>query len=133
MDPMSVAPEGLPRPSLADRLEYRTAESPGWLRGEPSGDPSFEFWLRFKDGRRADPLALTFLVDSSPPAVLELGEFASSTIELTVHVRARPATEWLACRQSTRYVVSAYHDEDVEIWDAEGTLVAQARQIALLG
>jgi acyl-CoA thioesterase len=133
VDPMSASPEGLPRPSLAERLEYRAAELPGWLRGEPSGDPSSEFWLRFKDGRRADPLALTFLVDSAAPAVLEIGEFVTSTIELTVYVLARPATDWLACRQSTRYVVSGYHDEDVEIWDAEGTLVAQARQIALLG
>ena len=133
VDPMQRAPEGLPRPSLAERLEYRVAGPPGWLQGEPTGDPSSEFWLRFKDGRRADPLALTFLVDSAPPAVLEIGEFASSTIELTVHVRARPASEWLAFRQSTRYVVAGYHDEDVEIWDADGTLVAQARQIALLG
>jgi acyl-CoA thioesterase len=132
-DPFSRVPDSVPRPSIADRLEYRAVEMPGWMTGDPSGDPSSQFWMRFKDGRSADTLALTFLVDAAAPSVLELGEFASSTIELTVYVRARPTTEWLACRQWTRYLTSGYHDEEMEIWDANGTLVAQARQLALLG
>src|SRR5260221_612755 len=66
------------------------------------------------------------------PAVLELGEMSSSTIELTVHLRARPAPGWLAGRMSTRYVIGGYHEEDVELWDSAGQLVAQSRQLALL-
>ena len=88
--------------------------------------------MRFRDGRAADTLALAALVDAAAPAVLELGVAGSSTIELTVHVRARPAPGWLACRASTRHVIGGYHEEDFEIWDSQGRLVAQSRQFALL-
>jgi Acyl-CoA thioesterase C-terminal domain len=33
---------------------------------------------------------------------------------------------------ATRQVIGGYHEEDFEIWDATGTLVAQWRQLALL-
>jgi acyl-CoA thioesterase len=89
-------------------------------------------WLRFKDGRDADSLALAMLVDAAWPAVMEIGAAGSVTVEMTVHVRARPVPGWLACRVSTRYVIGGYHEEDFEIWDAAGTLVAQSRQLALL-
>ena len=72
------------------------------------------------------------MVDGAAPAVLELGELASATIELTVHIRARPAPGWVACRASTRHVIGGYHEEDFEIWDSTGALVAQSRQFALL-
>jgi hypothetical protein len=49
-----------------------------------------------------------------------------------VHVRARPAPGWLACRVLTRHVIGGYHEEDFEVWDSRGTLVAQSRQLALL-
>ena len=90
------------------------------------------FWIRFKDGRAPDPLSLFAFVDAAYPAVMEIGEGASTTLELTVHVRARPVPGWLACRVSTRFVTGGYHEEDFEIWDSGGTLVAQSRQLALL-
>jgi hypothetical protein len=87
--------------------------------------------MRFRDGRPADLLALPLIVDAAPPAALELG-IASTTVELTVHLRARPAPGWLACRTWTSYVGGGYHEEDFEVWDSAGTLVAQARQLALI-
>ena len=48
------------------------------------------------------------------------------------NVRARPKSTWLACRATTRYVAGGYHEEDFEIWDETGGLVAQSRQLALL-
>lgn len=135
-DPQTVADPlaGLSMPglSLLDRIEYRTAEPPGWLRGEPGGDPSLEFWMRFRDGREPDPLSLPFFADAMAPAVLEIGEAVSLTVELTVHVRRRPAPGWLACRAATRYVAGGFHEEDMELWDSAGRLVAQSRQLALL-
>jgi acyl-CoA thioesterase len=121
----------LPGVSITERLDFRTPNPPGWARGEPSGDPRLEFWMRFRDGREPDPLALAALVDAAAPAVLELGA-GSATLQLTVHVRRRPAPGWLACRAATRHVVDGYHEEDFEIWDSQGRLVAQSRQFALL-
>jgi len=120
---------GLPR--IAERIEFRRAELPGWFGGEPTGQPSSEFWMRFADGRDADLLALPLLVDANPPPVLELG-VSTTTIQLTVHLRAKPAPGWLACRATTRFVSGGYHEEDFEIWDSAGVLVAQSRQLALI-
>ncbi len=47
-------------------------------------------------------------------------------------MRARPAPGWLACRSTTRFVAGGFHEEDFEIWDGAGVLVAQSRQLALL-
>ncbi|HUN31769.1 MAG TPA: thioesterase family protein [Trebonia sp.] len=122
---------GLATISLSKRFEYRGPAVPGWLTGSPSGEPYAEFWMRFADGRPADTKTLPFIVDAAPPAVLELG-MSSTTIELTVHVRARPAAGWLACRTATRFVTGGYHEEDFEVWDSAGVLVAQSRQLALV-
>ncbi|HEX8095058.1 thioesterase family protein [Jatrophihabitans sp.] len=124
---------GLEAPGIAGRLEYRTPRLPGWRQGSPSGQAKAEFWLRPAGGRPADTLLLPGLVDMAVPAVFELGHYATTTIELTVHVRARPVPGWLACRVSTRYLIEGYHEEDFEIWDSTGRLVAQSRQLALLG
>lgn len=123
--------------TLADRLEFRIPERPGWTRGEPGGRLEEAFWMRFAPDdhgriREPDTLALAVLVDMSAPPVLDLGEFGSTTIELTSHVRGVPAPGWMSCRASTRHVIDGYHDEDFEIWDASGRLVAQSRQLALL-
>jgi|SRR6266700_2122345 len=117
--------------SIAERIEFRSAELPGWFLGRPSGRPASEFWMRFADGREADRLSLPLLVDSTAPSVLELGA-GSTTIQLTVHLRAHPAPGWLACRATTRFVSNGYHEEDFEVWDSAGTLVAQSRQLALI-
>lgn len=123
--------------TLADRLEYRYAQLPGWRTGAPAGTLTDEFWMRFTPDpeageRHADPLALAALVDMAAPPVIDLGESGSTTIELSVHVRGLPAPGWLACRASTRHVIDGFHDEDFEIWDSRGRLVAQSRQLALL-
>jgi acyl-CoA thioesterase len=132
-DPITqLPPEWLP--SIAHRVEVRVEKLPGFLRGEPSGKPAAELWARFADGREQDPLSLVFLVDgASFPVLVEIGEFMSSTVELTVHVRAMPAPGWLACRISTRHVEGGYAEEDFEVWDGAGMLVAQSRQLILIG
>lgn len=131
-DPITQVPQEL-LPSIAHRLQVRVAELPGFLRGEPSGKPAADMWVRFTDGREQDPLSLAFIVDGAYfPVIVEIGEFMSSTVELTVHVRAMPAPGWLACRISTRHVEGGYAEEDFEIWDSAGVLVAQSRQLILI-
>jgi acyl-CoA thioesterase len=129
-DLMDGAPP-LPGVSITERFEYRAPAPPAWARGE-TGEPDLAFWMRFRDGRDADPIALAAMVDAAAPAVLNTGVPGSATIELTVHVRADPAPGWLACRAFTDHVRGGYHEEDFEIWDSTGALVAQSRQFALL-
>jgi acyl-CoA thioesterase len=128
-DCVPIPAGSLGQASIHERVEFRFAELPGWLRGSPSGHPAADFWTRFADGRDADLLALPLLADASAPSVVELGA-TSTTVQLTVHLRARPAPGWLACRAVTRFVSGGYHEEDFEIWDSAGILVAQSRQLA---
>jgi len=123
---------GLAAPGITGQLECRVPRLPGWRQGAPSGRAEAEFWMRLAGDRQPDTMALPGLVDMAAPAVFELGHFLSTTVELSVHVRARPAPGWLACRVSTRYLIEGYHEEDFEIWDSAGRLVAQSRQLALL-
>ena len=120
------------RVSIADRIDYRFAQMPGWVHGKPGGEQQMEFWMRLRDGREPDLLTLPLMVDAAPPVVLDFEVTDSATVELTVQLRARPAPGWLACRVSTSAVLNGLHDEDFAIWDSTGTLVAQSRQLAVL-
>ncbi|WP_344398167.1 hypothetical protein [Actinomadura alba] len=46
--------------------------------------------------------------------------------------RRRHAPGRLAGRAATRHVIGGHHEEDFEIWDSGGALVAQSRRFALL-
>ena len=118
--------------SLADRFELAMhPDTLGWAQGRPTGQAEVGGWLRFADGREADPLALTLIADAMPPPVFDLGAQGwVPTIELTVHVRAVPAPGWLRIWAHTRFLQGGYLEEDVEIWDGEDRLVAQSRQLA---
>jgi acyl-CoA thioesterase len=119
--------------TLVDRIEYRAAALPSWVSGAPrSGNPVNEGWMRFADGREPDLLSLALFVDAAAPAALEIGVRATTTVELTVHLRAHPAPGWVAYRTRTRHLADGYHEEDAELWDSTGRLVAQSRQLALV-
>lgn len=120
--------------TIAERFDMRWAPGlPGWANGQPSGAAEVAAWVRFADGRQPDPLALLLVPDALPPTAFELGLFGwVPTIELSVHVRARPVPGWLAVVVRTRVVQGGYLEEDSEVWDAEGTLVAMGRQLARL-
>ena len=135
-DPMpDLPPHALPE--IFDRLDHRMPrETLGWTRREPSGAGVHGGYCRWPDDDTMDPFGLLFVADAYPPAVFDLGvsEVAwAPTIELTVQVRARPAPGWLSTRFSTRALTDGYFEEDGELWDATGTLVAISRQLALAG
>ena len=128
-----VRAEGPIAPVFTQRFDLRmTPESAMWAVGQPSGEARMEGWTRFADGRDADPLSLVVFCDSFPPTVFNVLDLRTwvPTIEYTVHVRANPAQGWLQCRFSTRYLIGGYLEEDGEVWDSAGRLVALSRQLA---
>jgi acyl-CoA thioesterase len=74
------------------------------------------------------------VADAFPPAVFNanLPLAWTPTVEMTTHVRSAPQTEWLRCRFTTRFVTGGFFEEDGEVWDADGRLVALSRQLALV-
>lgn len=103
-----------------------------WALGEPSGKGVIQGWFKLVDDRPLDPISLLMVVDALPPVTFDLGMFGwAPTLELTAHVRARPVPGWVIVRHRTRTVAGGLFEEDCEVWDATGTLVAQARQLAL--
>ncbi len=103
----------------------------GWALGKPSGRGVLQGWLRLADGREPDPLVLLLAVDALPPVAYDLGVTGwTPTLELTAYVRAVPAPGWLRVRISTSHFSGGFLEEDAEVWDSEGRLVAQSRQLA---
>jgi len=102
--------------------------------GGGSGPPRVSGWFRFPDEEPVDTLGLLVAVDAFPPTVFRSGLPLGwvPTVELTAHVRARPAPGWLRCAFTTRFITGGFLEEDGEVWDATGKLVAQSRQLALL-
>ncbi len=101
------------------------------LAGQPTGHGEVAAWMRFADGREPDAASLPLFADAGPPAALNLTPAGwVPTIELTVHVRARPVPGWLRGVFRTRFLIGGYLEEDGELWDAGGNLVALSRQLA---
>jgi acyl-CoA thioesterase len=122
-------------PPMSGRIDLRLhPEDAGFASGNPSGEPRVRGWFRLREGEPVDTLALLMAVDAFPPTVFNarLPVAWTPTVELTAHVRARPAPGWLRATFSTRFVSGGFLEEDGEIWDADGRLVAQSRQLALL-
>ena len=122
--------------NLHRRLLLRCHPRTGWLRGAPSGVAELEGWLRFADGRAPDPVALLMFSDGMPPSLFEVtGRDVVGhvpTVQLTTHLFARPVDGWVQARFRTRVQGGSFLDEDGELWDANGRLVATTRQLALV-
>jgi acyl-CoA thioesterase len=125
-------PDFLKHASLLQRLDMRLdPATTGWAVGKPSGNGVIRGWLRMADGREPDPLLLLLAVDALPPVAFELGLPGwTPTLELTAHVRARPAPGWLRVSLTNRTLAGGFLEEDAEVWDSEGRLVALSRQLA---
>jgi acyl-CoA thioesterase len=125
----SAGTQGIDLPIL-NRLDTRlqamnTCEEP---KAEING------WIRFLDGRDPDVNSLPLFSDAFPPSLFNvLGVIGwVPTIELTVHVRRRPAPGWIQAQFRTDDLQQGRMIENGLLWDSNGDLVGQSRQIGLV-
>jgi acyl-CoA thioesterase len=117
-------------PTFHRRFEIR------WVEGVPAGEARNLAWLRPDPPRPLDHLALTALSDGwMPAAISKLGRFVPvPTADLTIHIRAplTAAAEWVLADYRSRFSAGGAWEEDGELWAADGALLAQSRQLALI-
>jgi acyl-CoA thioesterase len=127
----SAASQGVDLPIL-DRLDTRL--DPACATPGASSEALLRGMIRFIDGRAPDTRSLLLFTDSFPPSPLaKLGSIGwVPTLELTVHVRRRPAPGWIIAELRTDDLNEGRMVETGALWDSDGKLVAQSRQIGLV-
>jgi hypothetical protein len=131
-------------PALGSGFGERVAvhqhpDDSGFRLGQPSGRAEVRGWFRYPSEPSAtepfDVFDLLLATDAFSPVCFNRAEFPvgwAPTLELTIHVRATPVPGPLRCRFASRFLQDGMFEEDGEVWDAAGTLVAQSRQLALI-
>jgi acyl-CoA thioesterase len=132
-------------PSL---VELQQRYDSRWALGEPLGSGSSRAfiggWIRFEESRVPDALAVAAFTDALPPAVFTRSEERNRigpvpTIDLTIHFRtALPLAsatkdEHCAAIFTSSTLHEGFLEEDGEIWSKDGVLLAQSRQLAIVG
>lgn len=95
---------------------------------------SSEAWVRFGDGKPIDLDSLCFFADSillSGVDIKTVSPTGFGTYEMTIFFRQEPKEGWLRGRLTTRMASDGVFDVDAEMYDSEGNLVAQAKQLAV--
>ena len=123
--------QGVDLPILG-RLD--TLIHPEQAKAGSAGTAEVSGWIRFADGRDPDSHAAVMFADAFPPSLFGLLGYIGwvPTIELTVHVRQRPAPGWVLGRFRANDLRDGRMIEDGTLWDSAGELIAQSRQIGLL-
>lgn len=112
-------------------------------------------WLGLAEPRAIDPISLAFFSDAlfSPPFIRLTDPATTPTVDLTVHFRAAlapaeasageagedgdvshgpPLRELCFARFRTGLVQDGFFEEDGVIWAADGTVLAQSRQLGIV-
>ncbi len=141
-----VAPAPLADPDDCVRVEPGRPGQPAFLanydlrlqRPDPAARPTrLAGWIRAAQARPLDEVLLAAMTDAFlPPAMVRLPEpVAVPTVDLTIHFRApRPADAhpWVAAEFVSTLAAGGTTEEDGRLWLADGTLVAQSRQLAVV-
>ncbi len=144
---LTIAPPPMPTPDeciarsgeaqgiflpLLKRMEIRL--NPAESKPASIAEARVSGYARFLDGRAPDSLSALLFADAFPPAVFSLLGLVGwvPTIELTVHVRRRPAPGWVLGQFKVDDLADGRMIEDGALWDSNGTLFARSRQLAML-
>jgi acyl-CoA thioesterase len=106
-----------------------------WWFGEAVEKGELRGWLRLNDdsGAHWDAWSVLFASDVLPPATFPLGSSGwVPTLQLSSYVRAVPASEWLRVRQWCVVIEDGLVDEQCELFDDQGHLVASSKQLAMV-
>jgi len=138
---------GRPVPEIMYRYDLRLDPASQWVRsrtpgaevvvtgatGDASSTPlEVAGWIRFADGAPPSVLGLLAMADAFPPTMVGSVDVGwVPTVELTVHLRRRPAPGWILGVFQTRFLIDGVLEQDGELWDSDGNLVALCRQMAL--
>ena len=140
-DPSIPALDDPRMPALADRVTYAPRIGPPPLSGTPlePGEPARTGgWLQLHGDQRVDAAALAFFSDAWWPAALGPIDVLAfnPTVDITFHLRTTIPAEGLDPQPilvdvQTVASLEGLVDEDVLVYAADGTLLAQARQLAI--
>lgn len=110
------------------RIHPEQAKAGTYPRAEVSG------WIRFVDQQDADTFALPVMADAFPPSPFAMLGVVGwvPTLELTVHIRRKPAPGWIRAQLITQDLDEGRMIESGLLWDSTGALVAQSRQLGLV-
>lgn len=122
-------------PPIFDRLEMRPVFGAGIFSG--ASEAVTGGWLAFRDDAAPlDAARLCALTDLWWPAVFtaRTSLVGIPTLQLTVHLRStRTEVHWpVLARYESRNALEGHVDESGEVWSADGRLLAESRQLALL-
>ena len=131
--PGTVGPDGTA--GYAAQVDMRLdPATTGWRQGKPAGLPEMRGYFGLQEERDPDAYLLALAVDGLPPVVFGLGAAGwAPTVELTWYMRGVPVPGPLRVATRSRRVSGGWFDEEAEVWDAAGQLVAQSRQLARVG
>jgi len=117
---------------IMNRLNVRL--HPDQISPGRTGAPVISGWIGFKNDRAPDARALLLFCDAFPPSPFGLlGNVGwAPTVELTVHIRQRPAPGWILGEFKTDHLAGGRMIESGALWDSSGSLVAQSRQLGLI-
>ena len=98
-------------------------------------------WVGLAEPRPTDALSVAFFTDALiPTPFMATGEpSAAPTIDLTIHFRRalprpqdRAPNQLCYAQMSSKLLHEGFFEEDGVVWAADGTVLAQSRQLALL-
>ena len=107
-------------------------DSFGWMAGKPKDLSEHRGWFRLKEEQPWDAMSVLLASDALPPPILASHGMVAwvPTIEMSVQIRRIPTTRWLKCIFKSKYITGGLVEEDGEIWDEDGNLIAISRQLA---
>jgi len=140
--PEVPAPEDCPlaptppfRIRIREQFEIRPAIGPQAFSG--GNEAVTGGWIRLRDPEPTDAHVLVQAADAWVPAVFGVTSerLGVPTVDLTVHLRQAVLPDddgWMLLRFRTSVAADGYLEEDGEIWDRTGRLLAHSRQLAII-